>query len=105
MAVIQAAKVAQCKTILGIDINSSKEAIARKLGATHFINPKDFESYDKCKAKMMEGDQKWGYDYTFDATGNTIVMRQALELAHRGWGKSCVIGVAASGHEISTRPF
>lgn len=37
--------------------------------------------------------------------GNTEVMRAALECAHRGWGVSCVIGVAASGHEISTRPF
>ena len=33
------------------------------------------------------------------------VMRAALECAHRGWGVSCVIGVAASGKEISTRPF
>jgi S-(hydroxymethyl)glutathione dehydrogenase/alcohol dehydrogenase len=33
------------------------------------------------------------------------VMRSALECSHRGWGTSCVIGVAASGHEISTRPF
>ena len=32
-------------------------------------------------------------------------MRAALECAHRGWGVSCVIGVAASGKEISTRPF
>jgi Zn-dependent alcohol dehydrogenase len=32
-------------------------------------------------------------------------MRAALECAHRGWGMSCVIGVAASGQEISTRPF
>lgn len=32
-------------------------------------------------------------------------MRAALECAHRGWGTSCVIGVAAAGHEISTRPF
>lgn len=32
-------------------------------------------------------------------------MRTALEVAHRGWGESCVIGVAASGHEIQTRPF
>ena len=31
-------------------------------------------------------------------------MRSALEAAHRGWGVSCVIGVAAAGHEISTRP-
>ena len=32
-------------------------------------------------------------------------MREALELSHRGWGESCVIGVAASGHELATRPF
>ena len=44
-------------------------------------------------------------DYTFDCTGIVSVMRAALECAHRGCGTSCVIGVAASGHEISTRPF
>ena len=32
-------------------------------------------------------------------------MRNALESAHRGFGESCVIGVAAAGREISTRPF
>ena len=44
-------------------------------------------------------------DYSFDCTGNTQVMRAALECAHRGWGESCVIGVAAAGKEIATRPF
>merc|ERR1719271_2388420 len=48
---------------------------------------------------------QWGLDYTYDCTGHTSVMRAALESAHRGWGMSCVIGVAASGQEISTRPF
>lgn len=48
---------------------------------------------------------RWGVDYSFDATGNVQVMRSALECAHRGWGQSCVIGVAPAGHEISTRPF
>lgn len=47
----------------------------------------------------------WGIDYTFDATGNVGVMRAALEAAHRGWGQSCIIGVAAAGQEIATRPF
>ena len=47
----------------------------------------------------------FGFDYTFDCTGNTDVMRSALETAHRGWGECCLIGVAASGKEISTRPF
>ena len=43
------------------------------------------------------------HSYTFDCTGNTEVMRAALEAAHRGWGVSCVIGVAAAGQELSTR--
>ena len=46
-----------------------------------------------------------GGDYTFDCTGNTVVMRQALECCHRGWGESIIIGVAEAGKEISTRPF
>jgi S-(hydroxymethyl)glutathione dehydrogenase/alcohol dehydrogenase len=37
--------------------------------------------------------------------GNTQLMRAALECCHRGWGESTIIGVAASGQEISTRPF
>ena len=46
-----------------------------------------------------------GCDYTFDCTGNVGVMRAALEACHKGWGESIVIGVAAAGQEISTRPF
>ncbi len=42
---------------------------------------------------------------TFDCTGNVTVMRQALEVCHRGWGQSIIIGVAPAGAEISTRPF
>ncbi|MGG6499137.1 UNVERIFIED_CONTAM: S-(hydroxymethyl)glutathione dehydrogenase, partial [Bacteroidetes bacterium 56_B9] len=46
-----------------------------------------------------------GCDYTFDCTGNVNVMRDALEACHKGWGTSIIIGVAAAGKEISTRPF
>ena len=46
-----------------------------------------------------------GADYSFDCTGNTDVMRQALECCHRGWGESIIIGVAEAGKEIATRPF
>lgn len=45
-----------------------------------------------------------GLDYTFDCTGNVHVMRAALESCHKGWGISTIIGVAAAGQEISTRP-
>jgi len=67
------------------------------------LNP--LEVADKDIKKALMGLEKWGYDYTYDCTGNVKVMRDALEVAHRGWGESCVIGVAAAGHEIATRPF
>jgi len=102
LAVIQAAKKAGAKTIYAIDLNPGKEKIAKKLGTTDFINPKD---HNKPIQQVLVEKTTWGVDYTFDATGNTEVMRAALESAHRGWGESCVIGVAAAGHEIKTRPF
>jgi S-(hydroxymethyl)glutathione dehydrogenase/alcohol dehydrogenase len=73
------------------------------IGATDCVNPKDI---DKPIQQYIAGDMTpWGVDYSFDCTGNTEVMRAALECCHRGWGTSCIIGVAAAGHEISTRPF
>jgi len=103
LAVIQGAKMAGATTIIAVDINPSKFEMARSLGATDFVNSKEL---DKPVQQHIAGDlTQWGVDYSFDCTGNTEVMRAALECAHRGWGESCVIGVAASGHEISTRPF
>jgi len=48
---------------------------------------------------------KGGADYSFECIGNVELMRQALECTHRGWGVSVIIGVAAAGKEIHTRPF
>ena len=102
LAVIQAAKIAGASRIIGIDLNPKKYEIAKQLGATECVNPSE---HDKPIQQVIVGMTKWGVDYTFDCTGNVEVMRAALECAHRGWGMSCVIGVAASGKEISTRPF
>jgi S-(hydroxymethyl)glutathione dehydrogenase/alcohol dehydrogenase len=95
--------MAGASRIIGIDINSGKAEIARRLGATDFVNP---QRLDVPVQQHIAGVlTKWGVDYSFDCTGNVKVMRAALECSHRGWGVSCIIGVAASGHEISTRPF
>jgi len=103
LAVIQGAKMAGAGRIIAVDINSKKFPAAIELGATDCVNSSELE---KPVQQYIAGDlTKWGVDYTFDCTGNTKVMRAALECAHRGWGTSCVIGVAAAGHEISTRPF
>merc|ERR1711963_478317 len=99
LSVIQAAKKAGATDIVGVDINDGKFELAKQMGATDCVL-----SDAGIKDKLM-GMEKWGYDYTFDCTGNVNVMRCALEVAHRGWGESCVIGVAAAGKEICTRPF
>lgn len=102
LAVIQAAKKRGAKRIFAVDINPAKFDIATQLGATDCLNPMDYE--DPIQSVLVK-ETTWGIDYTFDCRGNVNVMRSALEAAHRGWGISCVIGVAASVQEIATRPF
>jgi len=99
--VIQAAKMVGADKIIGIDINPAREAMARQFGMTQFINPRDVENVVDAIVQLTDG----GADYSFECVGNTQLMRQALECCHKGWGKSIVIGVAAAGQEISTRPF
>lgn len=107
LAVVQGSKLRGARRIIAVDINEDKFAIAKQLGATDCINPKTLAEGSTIQQYILAlaEDTKWGIDYTFDATGNVTIMRAALEVAHRGWGQSCVIGVAPAGHEIATRPF
>lgn len=105
LSVIQAAKKSGASCIAGIDVNPDKFEIAKKLGATVCYNPKDFPDKSMQSVLVEKSPSGWGFDYTYDCTGNVEVMRTALEASHRGWGEACMIGVAASGHEIKTRPF
>ena len=100
--VIQGARLAGADMIVGVDLNPGREAMARKFGMTHFVNPKEVEGD---LVPYLVSLTKGGADYTFECIGNTQVMRQALECAHKGWGTSVIIGVAPAGAEISTRPF
>ncbi len=99
--VIQGLKLAGADMIIGVDLNPDREAWGRRFGMTHFVNPKDVTDVVAHLVELTGG----GADYTFDATGNVAVMRQALEACHRGWGESVIIGVAPAGAEIATRPF
>ena len=99
--VLQGARMAGADKIIGVDINDSKKAWGEKFGMTHFVNPKNTKDVVAHIVELTDG----GADYSFDCTGNTDVMRQALECCHRGWGTSIIIGVAEAGKEISTRPF
>jgi len=101
--VIQGARLAGAAVIVGVDINPDREAWGRQFGMTHFLDSRGQSREETVAAVLRLTDG--GADYSFDATGNTEVMRTALEACHRGWGTSVVIGVAEAGREISTRPF
>ncbi|WP_399227270.1 S-(hydroxymethyl)glutathione dehydrogenase/class III alcohol dehydrogenase [Synechococcus sp. CS-1331] len=102
LAVVIGAVMAGAARIIGIDVNPEKFAIARQLGATDCINPREFDApIQQVILELTEG----GVDYSFECIGNVEVMRAALESCHKGWGESTIIGVAGAGEEISTRPF
>lgn len=102
LAVIQGARQAKAGRIIAIDTNPDKFAMAKEMGATDVVNPKD---HDKPIQQVIVDMTGWGVDHSFECIGNVNVMRAALECAHRGWGQSIIIGVAGAGQEISTRPF
>ncbi len=102
LSVIQGAVMAGAARIIGIDINPEKFTMARQLGATDCINPKDYaDPIQEVIVELTDG----GADYSFECVGNVKLMRAALECCHKGWGESVIIGVAGAGEEISTRPF
>jgi S-(hydroxymethyl)glutathione dehydrogenase/alcohol dehydrogenase len=100
--VLQGAKMVGADKIIGVDINPERKAWGEKFGMTHFVNPAEVSGDLVEHLVALTGG---GADYTFDCTGNTDVMRTALEACHRGWGESIIIGVAEAGKEIATRPF
>ena len=100
--VVQGARMAGAGMIVGVDLNPTREELARKFGVTHFVNPKEVKGDLVPYLVELTGG---GADYSFECIGNVDVMRQALECCHRGWGVSVIIGVAGAGQEIKTRPF
>jgi S-(hydroxymethyl)glutathione dehydrogenase / alcohol dehydrogenase len=100
--VIQGLRMVGAEQIVGVDINPRRRAMAEKFGMTDFVNPEEVQGD---LVPYLVSLTKGGADYSFECVGNVKLMRQALECAHRGWGKSVIIGVAGSGQEIATRPF
>lgn len=102
LSAIIGAVMAKASRIIAIDINPDKFELAKQLGASDVVNPKD---YDKPIQEVIVEMTDGGVDYSFECIGNVNVMRSALECCHKGWGESVIIGVAGAGQEISTRPF
>lgn len=104
LSVVMGLKEAGASKIIGVDLNDAKEAQARKLGLTHFVNPKNIAPEDTVEGTVWQTNGT-GLDYTFECVGSTKLMRSALECTHEGWGKCCIIGVAPAGAEISAKPL
>ena len=100
--VIQGARLAGAAMIVGVDLNPRRKELAEQFGMTHFVNVNEVEGD---LVPYLVSLTKGGADYSFECIGNVNVMRQALECCHKGWGVSCIIGVAGAGQEIATRPF
>ncbi len=101
LSVVQGAVMAGADRIIAIDTNPRKFDLARQLGATDTVNPKDVGDVVQKIVDMTDG----GVDYSFECIGSVEIMGQALACAHKGWGQSIIIGVAGAGEEIHARPF
>ncbi len=101
LSVVQGAVMAGAERIFAVDTNPRKFELARQLGATDCLDPREMGDVVGAIVEMTGG----GVDYSFECIGNVEVMGQALACTHRGWGESIIIGVAGAGEEIHARPF
>ena len=85
--------------IVVVDLSEDRLALARGQGATDTMTggPEAVE-------RIVELTDGFGADYTFEATGNVGVMRQAVESARMGWGLCTVVGVAGKGETLDIVP-
>ncbi len=85
--------------IVCVDLSDERLELARGQGATDILL-----GGDDTVAQILELTGGFGADYTFEATGNVHVMRQAVEAARMGWGLATVCGVAGKGETLEVVP-
>src|ERR671917_582104 len=99
LGAVAGARVAGAERIIAVDLSEERLEHARGQGATETLvgGP---ETVDR----ILEMTDGFGADYTFEATGNVGVMRQAVESARMGWGLCTVAGVAGRGETLDVVP-
>jgi S-(hydroxymethyl)glutathione dehydrogenase/alcohol dehydrogenase len=85
--------------IVCVDLSSQRLELARGQGATDTL-----EGGPDAVQQILDLTDGFGADYTFEATGNVHVMRQAVESARMGWGLATVCGVAGKGETVDIVP-
>jgi S-(hydroxymethyl)glutathione dehydrogenase / alcohol dehydrogenase len=85
--------------IVCVDLSDERLELARGQGATHTV-----KGGPDAVHEILDLTDGFGADYTFEATGNVQVMRQAVEAARMGWGLATVCGVAGKGETLDIVP-
>jgi S-(hydroxymethyl)glutathione dehydrogenase/alcohol dehydrogenase len=85
--------------IVCVDLSDERLELARGQGATHTL-----KGGPDTVQEILDMTDGFGADYTFEATGNVKVMRQAVEAARMGWGLATVCGVAGKGETLDIVP-
>jgi S-(hydroxymethyl)glutathione dehydrogenase / alcohol dehydrogenase len=85
--------------IICVDLSPQRLELARDQGATDLL-----EGGEGAVERILDLTNGFGADYTFEATGNVAVMRQAVEAARMGWGLCTVAGVAGRGETLDVVP-
>ena len=99
LGAVAGCRLAGAERIVCVDLSEQRLALARGQGATETRVGGD----DVVQA-IVESTEGFGADYTFEATGNVRVMRQAVETARMGWGLATMCGVAGKGETLDVIP-
>lgn len=98
--VVEGARLAGARQIIGVDSNPAKEALARQAGAQLFVDPRALDDLVGHLRELTGG----GADYSFECVGNPRLLSDALECTRPGWGTTVMIGVLPGAQQIELRP-
>ncbi|HEX7301045.1 MAG TPA: alcohol dehydrogenase catalytic domain-containing protein [Solirubrobacteraceae bacterium] len=99
LGAVAGARLMGAERIIGIDLSEERLELARRHGATD-----GWVADEHTVDRVLEATDGFGADFTFEATGNVSVMRQAVEAARIGWGVATMTGVAGRGETLDIVP-
>lgn len=102
--IVQGCRIAGAEKIIAVDLHPDRLEMAKTFGATHTVDAREHEGNAVKAVKQLCGPPWGAADYSFEATGNTEVMRQALESVRYGGGQCVIAGVAGKGATLNIVP-
>lgn len=99
LGAVVGARLMGAERIIGVDLSPQRLELAKRHGATD-----GWIADEHTVERVLEQTGGFGADYTFEATGNVKVMRQAVEAARMGWGVATMAGVAGRGETLEVVP-